>query len=307
MDFLLFAIVYPIVWIISRFPMWVLYLISDVLFFLIYHVFGYRKKVVHHNINLCFPEKTEKERKDIVKKFFKHFMDLMVESIKAFSISEKEITKRYKYTNIELLEEAIKKGNGIVLTGAHVANWEWSINLPKFITIPLYGAYTKLGNTYFDKKVKDSRSKFGAQGFKNGNVIRGIHTLHHQKIQALYILLSDQSPQLSKTTYWREFFNINVPVHTGPEVIARKFDLTVINYSTKKTKRGYFETEFELITENPKDCKEFEITDKYYEITERNIRKQPHSYLWSHRRFKHKDKHEKWLALQPNKNKKTAS
>ena len=307
MDFILFAIVYPFIWITSRLPMRILYVISDVLFFLVYYIFGYRKKVVAHNIDLCFPEKNETEKNEIVKKFYKHFIDLMIESIKAFSISEKEIIKRYTYTNIEVLEKLIEKGKSIILVGAHIGNWEWSFYLPKMVSVPMYGAHTKLGNKYFEAKVKKSRTKFGGRAFKNAQVIKGIYDLEKKQIQALHLLLSDQSPQLNKTHYWRNFFNIYVPVHTGPEMIAKKFDLTVVNYVTKRTKRGYFETTFELITETPKECGEFEITDKYFEITERNIKEQPFSYLWSHKRFKHKDKYDEWLGTQNNKKQKTAS
>ena len=103
-------------------------------------------------------------------------------------------------------------------------------------------------------------------------------------------MLSDQSPQLSKATYWNEFLGITVPIHTGAEALAKKFNLVVINLSTTKIKRGYYESKFELITDNPKQVEKHEITDKYIKITEQNIRKQPEFYLWSHKRFKHRNK-----------------
>jgi len=298
MDFLIFALVYPIVWFISRLPMKILYIISDILFFFVYYIFGYRKKVVQNNINTCFPEKSETERKSIVKNFYKHFIDLMIESIKAFTISEKEIKKRYHYKNIELLEELIKKDRSVILTAAHQGNWEWSFYLPSMINIPMYAAYTKLGNKFFDKKVATSRSKFGGRGFKDLNVIKGMYLHQKENIKGLYLLISDQSPQLSKTFYWRDFFNVNVPVHTGAEMLAKKLNHAVVHYTTKRIKRGYFETEFELITENPRDFEDYEITDKYFEIVERKIREQPHCYLWSHKRFKHKNKYEEWQNQQ---------
>ena len=110
------------------------------------------------------------------------------------------------------------------------------------------------------------------------------------KKQGLYLLLSDQSPQPHKTYYWREFFNIKVPIHTGAEMLSKRFDLVVINYVTKKVKRGYYETEFQLITESPKDFDDYQITDLYTDLTEKNILRQPEFYLWSHKRFKHRDK-----------------
>ena len=290
MQFLLYAISYPIIWVLSRLPMFILYLLSDVLFFLIYGVFGYRKKIVLENLKLAFPEKSAKERKEIAKKFFKHFTDLFIESIKAFSITEKEIQKRYRYKNPELVNEYYRQERSIALVGAHQANWEWSISLPLILDIPVYGAYTRLSNKYFEKWVRESREKFGVLGYKTSEMVKGMQKRFSKKEIGAYILLSDQSPQVHKTYYWREFFNIKVPIHTGAEMLSKRFDLVVINYVTKKVKRGYYETEFQLITDTPKEFNDYEITDKYIALTEDNIKQQPEFYLWSHKRFKHRDK-----------------
>ena len=290
MQFIVFAITYPFIWLLSKLPMRILYMKSDFFYFLIYYVVGYRKQVVLDNLKLAFPEKPEKELLIIRKKFFKHLMDLMMESVKAFSISEKEILKRYTYENPELVNKYAKEGKSIALVGAHQANWEWSTSLPKVLDMDIYGAYTKLNNKYFEKEVRESRQKFGVNGFKTSEMVRGMQQRFSNKEQGAYILLSDQSPQPHKTYYWRAFFNIKVPVHTGAEMLAKKFDLVVINYVTKKVKRGYYKTTFQLITENPKDFENYQITDLYTELTEKNILEQPEFYLWSHKRFKHRDK-----------------
>ena len=290
MQFILFAITYPIIWMLSRLPMRILYMKSDFFYFLIYYVFRYRKQVVLDNLKLAFPEKPEVELLQIRKKFFKHLMDLLVESVKAFSISEKEILKRYTYSNPELVNKYAAEGRSIALMGAHQSNWEWSISLPKVLNIDMYGAYTKLNNTYYEKVVRDSREKFGVIGYKTSEMVRGMQKRFSAKQQGAYILLSDQSPQLHKTYYWREFFNIKVPIHTGAEMLSKRFDLVVINYVTRRIKRGYYKTEFQLITDTPKEFKDYQITDLYTELTEKNIREQPEFYLWSHKRFKHRDK-----------------
>jgi KDO2-lipid IV(A) lauroyltransferase len=263
---------------------------SDFFYFLIYYVFRYRKQVVLDNLKLAFPEKPEVELLRIRKKFFKHLMDLMVESVKAFSISEKEILKRYTYSNPELVNKYAAEGRSIALMGAHQSNWEWSISLPKVLNIDMYGAYTKLNNTYYEKVVRDSREKFGVIGYKTSEMVRGMQKRFSAKQQGAYILLSDQSPQLHKTYYWRAFFDIKVPIHTGAEMLSKRFDLVVINYVTKRVKRGYYTTEFQLITDTPKEFKDYQITDLYTELTEKNILEQPEYYLWSHKRFKHRDK-----------------
>ena len=290
MNFVVFAIAYPIISVLSRLPMRILYIKSDFLYLLMYYAIGYRKKVVLENLKLSFPEKSDKELKKISKKFFKHLTDLIMESIKSFTISKKQISKRYTYKNTEMVNKYVQQGKNIALVGAHQANLEWSISLPLVLNIDLYGAYTKLNNKYFEKWVRNSREKFGVIGYKTYDTVRGMQKNFNNKKQGAYILLSDQSPQLHKTYYWRDFFGIKVPIHTGAEMLSKKFDLVVINYVTRKVKRGYYETDFQLITDSPKEFKDYQITDKYTELTEKNIRLQPEFYLWSHKRFKHRDK-----------------
>ncbi|MGY0407817.1 MAG: lysophospholipid acyltransferase family protein [Polaribacter sp.] len=290
MQFVVFALIYPFIWILSRLPMRILYIKSDIFFFFVYYIFGYRKKIVLENLRISFPEKSEEELLKIRKKFYKHFIDLLMESIKAFSISEKEILKRYTYKNPELVNKYVAQGRSIVLVGAHQANWEWSISLPLVLKTTIYGAYTKLQNSYFEKAVKDSRGKFGIIAYKASETIKGMLKNHNSGKIGAYILLSDQSPQVHKTFYWRTFFGVKVPVHTGAEMLAKKFDLVMINYVATKTKRGYYNIEFQLITDQPKEFENYQITDKYTELTENNIKKQPEFYLWSHRRFKHRNK-----------------
>ena len=275
----------------------ILYIISDGFFFLLYYIIGYRRKVVKNNLDTAFPDKKEKEIKILAKKFFKHFIDLVFEGIKSFTISEKEIKKRYIYKNSELINEITKQGKSIALVGAHQANWEWAFGMPFYLNISCFGAYKKIQNPYFEKKIKASRTKFGFEGVPTGLFNKTISSREANKIQTLYILLSDQSPQVRKTRYWTNFLNERVPVHTGAEILAKKYDLVVINMNTTKIKRGCFETEFELITDSAKDFGDFEITDKFLKITERNINKQPECYLWSHKRFKHKDKYDEWLKI----------
>lgn len=275
----------------------VLYVLSDFFFFLMFNVIGYRKIVVLENLKLAFPEKSEEERKKIAKDFFRHLTDLIMESVKAFSISEKEMSKRYSYKNPELVNNFTKQGRSIALVAAHQANWEWSISLPLVLDGNVNGAYTKLGNPYFEKVVRSSREKYGIIGYKTSETVKGMQKNFAEKTQGLYILLSDQSPQLHKTFYWNEFFGVQVPMHTGAEILAKRFDLVVINYITRKVKRGYYETEFQLITDAPKEFEDYQITDKYTRLTENNIKQQPALYLWSHKRFKHRNSFKEWQKM----------
>ena len=255
------------------------------------------------NLNYAFPEKSNADKKQIAKKFYKHFTDIMIESIKSFSITEKQILKRYKYKNPELVNKYVKEGKSIALVGAHQANWEWSISLPLVIKTKVFGAYNKLRNETFEKTLKDNREKFGVIGETTAKFIKLISHNFENNIQGAYILLSDQSPQIEKTFYWNKFFGVKVPIHTGAEMLAKKNDLVVINYRSKKLKRGYYEIDFELITDSPKTFKDYEVTNLFLALTEKNIKEQPECYLWSHNRFKHQNRYEEWQKLMVSKKK----
>ena len=290
MNFITYILVYPLIWLLSILPFRLLYIISDFIFLLLYYVVGYRKKVVYDNIKLAFPEKTDKEIKQIRRKSMSHFVDIFMEMIKSFTISKKTLNKHYTYTNAELLNEVFKDGKSAILTGSHYANWEWILGLDSSVNYKTYGAFTKISNPYFNNKILKSRSRFGVNLISTSKTISEINYNHKNNIQAIYGLLSDQSPQLKKTFYWREFFGVKVPIHTGTEMLAKRFDLNIILFETKKLKRGYYETTFSLITNDAKSYKDYELTDIYLDKLEAHISKQPEYYFWTHRRFKHKDK-----------------
>ncbi|WGH75499.1 lysophospholipid acyltransferase family protein [Tenacibaculum tangerinum] len=243
---------------------------------------------------MAFPEKSDTEIKLLTKKSLHHFFDFMVETVKTFTISKKEIQKRFVYTNVELLQELEKSGKSIILMGAHYGNWEWTIHLGQLINYKPYAAYTKIRNSYFEKIIKSSRSKFGGRFIRTSDTIKTIAKNKQDNLLSLYALLGDQSPQLHKTHYWGHFFNMHVPVITGPEMLAKKYDFNVVYFDVSVVKRGYYEATFKLITQTPLEYENYEITDIFLKMTEAHIRKNPEYYLWTHKRFKHKDKYEQW-------------
>ncbi len=246
-----------------------------------------------YNLKLAFPKKSEDELTIIHKNFFKYFTDFLVESLKTITISKKEILKRYHFNNIEVINKLYQKDKNIVLMMAHYGNWEWMISLPLNTKIDSYAVYTKVNNIHFEKLVKNYRSKFGMLLIKASQTIKTILKNHHQKKQGLFILASDQSPQLHKTFYWRNFFNNRVPVHIGSDLIAQKYNYAVVNANITRIKRGFYEVDLELITENAEELPKNKVIDIYTDLIEKHISKQPEFYLWSHRRFKHMGKEPK--------------
>ncbi|MCF6351314.1 MAG: lipid A biosynthesis acyltransferase [Flavobacteriaceae bacterium] len=290
MQFLIFILIYPFIWLISLLPLKILYLISDFFFVLIYFVFGYRKKVIYINLKLAFPEKSTNELKVIRKKFYMHFVDIFIEMIKSFTISEKQLKKRYIFTNIELLQELEKEGKSIMLMGSHYANWEWVFILNKYVNSQGVAAFSKINNVYFDKKIRLSRARLGTTLVITSKLIELLVQNKNNNIQTIYGLLNDQSPQAHRAKYWSEFMGIKVPMQTGAEFLAKKHDFIVIMVKTKKVKRGYFESEIKLLTKTPKEYKDYEITDLFTKELEKQIKEKPEHYFWSHKRFKHRNK-----------------
>ncbi len=290
MNFIVYILVYPLVWLFSILPFRILYMVSDGIYALLYYIIGYRKKVVLYNLKLAFPNKPEEEILAIRKKFYHHFVDMFMEMIKSFTVSKEEVYKRYKYTNVELLNEMHKDGKSAILMGPHYANWEWIMSIDTFVGYKGYAAYTKVNNKYFNKKIINSREKFGTHLMQTSKIITEIQDNKKNNIQSMYGLLSDQSPQVHKTHYWREFFGIKVPVHTGGEMLAKKYDLNIVYMNVKKKKRGYYETTFSLITTDASKHPDYELTDIFIDKVEKQVRNKPEYYFWTHKRFKHKDK-----------------
>ncbi len=290
MNFIVFIIVYPVIWLISILPFRVLYIISDGIYFLIYYIFGYRKKVVLDNLNLAFPNNSLSENKKLRKQFYHHFVDVFMEMIKSFTASKETVYKHYKFTNIDFFTDLYKDGKSVVLMGSHYANWEWIMSLDSFVDYKGYAAYTKVNNPYFNSKTLNSRAKFGTHLIQTSKIISEMQQNQKNKVQAMYGLLSDQSPQLKKTFYWTEFLGVKVPVHTGAEMLAKRYDMNVVFMEVKKVKRGYYETTFSLITNDASSIPDYQITDMFLAKAEKQIRTEPAYYFWTHRRFKHKDK-----------------
>lgn len=290
MQFLVYILVYPFIWMISILPFRLLYMFSDGLYFLIYKVVGYRKKVVQDNLRLVFPEKPEAEINTITEKFYHHFCDMMVESIKSLTISEKAMKERFTFANVEVINNLEKQNRSIVLMCGHYGSWEWIFILQRYVSHKSYAVYSRLGNKYFDRLVKRIRAKYDSTLITTKETVG---TLTRSKVKGELTIngfVSDQSPQVSRAFHWSEFMGIKVPIHTGAEMLAKRLDMSVVFFRVKRLKRGYYETTFELLAQNPNEFPNYEITDMFTQKLEKQIREAPQYYLWTHRRWKHRGK-----------------
>jgi len=288
MQLLVYILIYPILWIISILPFPIFYLFSDFICFLTYNIIGYRKKVVRANIKLALPHLSDKERLAIEKKFYSHMCDMFLEMIKTITISQKEIEKHFTFSNMEVYYELEKKNKSIALMCAHYASYEWVISMNYYIHCKGFGIYKKLSNPYFDKLVKRIRSKFKAELITTKQTIPTIAENHKNHVLGIYGFASDQSPKANAAYHWAPFMGHIVPVHTGAEMLAKRFDMNVIFLKVKKVKRGYYEASFEILSEDAKSVPNYEITDKFLKLVEEQIYEAPEFYLWTHKRWKHK-------------------
>jgi KDO2-lipid IV(A) lauroyltransferase len=260
------------------------------LYLLIYYIIGYRKKTVRENLELVFPEKSTTEKRKIEKKFYRHLCDMIVEAIKSLTISEKELLKRFVPTNIEEILKTEKQNKSIALMLAHYGSWEWIFILQKYVNYKTHAVYKRLRNKYFDALVKRSRAKYNSYLITTKEIIPVLLKSKANGELTLNGFVSDQSPKITNIYHWNEFMNVKVPVFTGAELMAKRLDMAVIFCGVRKVKRGYYEATFQTITLTPNEYKDYEITDIFLKLVEAQIREAPEYYLWTHKRWKHRDK-----------------
>ena len=290
MQFLIFIIAYPLLWFISILPFRIFYLLSDAVYILIYYVIGYRKKTVRENLAMALPNLNQEERLSIEKKSYRHMCDMFLEMIKTMTISSKEMNKRFVIKNLEVIKEYEEKEKSIMLLVSHYASWEWLITLNQKISYKGVGVYKKINNKYFDKLIRDIRSKYNTELVVSNKTIPFIADNYRKNILSMYGIPSDQSPAANRIFHWDTFMGIEVPVHTGAEMLAKKYDLNVIYAKVKKVKRGYYEATLIPLSDNPKSIPDFEITHTYLQEIEKQIHEAPELYFWTHRRWKHRRK-----------------
>ncbi len=288
MQFLVFIIAFPFLWIISILPFRLFYWFSDFVYLIIYYIIGYRKKTVRYNLALAFPNLSTKERLVIEKKSYHHLCDMFLEMIKTMSISPEEMNKRFVITNLEVVKEFEKKGKSTVLLASHYASWEWLLSLNEKTSFKGIGVYKKITNKYFDKLIRDIRSKYKAELVETKRAIPLMTENQEKGILCMYGLASDQSPKLNRAFHWDKFMGVEVPVHTGAEMLAKRYDLTVLFVKVKKIKRGFYEATFVPITDDARSIPDFEITNIFLREVEKQIFEAPEYYFWTHKRWKHR-------------------
>jgi KDO2-lipid IV(A) lauroyltransferase len=236
------------------------------------------------------PHLTDEEIKRITKASFKHLCDIFLEMAKTFTISEKELKKRFVFTNIETILEVEKQNKSVMLFCAHYANWEWTIILDRFLNNESYAVYKELNNPYFDRLFNKIRSRFDTKLIEMRQTIRTIRKNEVEKRHSAYAFISDQSPMVSDANYWQDFMGQEVPVFTGGEALCKKFGMVPMYLKVEYVKRGHYQATFIPLLkegENVKEIPNYELTNRFLKELEKQLHEAPEYYFWTHKRWKH--------------------
>lgn len=288
MQALTFYLSLPFLWLVAILPFPIMYGISDFFYFMLYHVFGYRKKVVFENLHKSFPEKSEKEIEQIARKFYRYLCDLMLETFKTLSMSRKTALRRCTVdeSTRTIFEKYGARKQSVIIVMGHYGNWEWAgASFSSTFSYPLYVIYHPLRNKYFDRLIYKMRTRFGTRLIAMKETFKEMVRLRNELNATAFI--ADQTPS-PDNAYWTTFLHQETPVFWGTEKIAQKMNYPVIYVTVKRLKRGYYTVLSEELFVNPKDTATGEISEAHTRKLEKDIILQPEIWLWSHRRWKHR-------------------
>lgn len=287
---MMYFVLFGIAWLVAWLPLRALYLFSDIAYFIVYHLVKYRRKIVWQNLRSSFPQKSEKELRTIERKFYRFFCDIFIETIKKIHLSEKQMRRRFEYTNQNAVLQQFNAGKSIILMTAHFGNWEWFSSFTTHISdnFRVAQVYQQLHSQSFDRFMLTLRSKFRTVNIDKKNLLRQMIQMRNDNTPTLYGFLSDQSPNSRDAKKaGMMFLNQNTPILLGAEKVAQKFDFPVFYGKMTRKKRGYYRCEFVPVSLKPNECDEYEITKQFMSLLENDIYRQPEIWLWTHRRWKY--------------------
>ena len=294
----MYLLIYIFVYLISLLPWRLLYFMSDIIALLLQHVFKYRVKVVRQNLAIAFPQKTAKERQQIANEFYQQFADSFIETFKLISISDKNFDKRFT-SNVEVLNKLYASGQSVQIMAGHFFNWEFANwGVAKYGKYPFIAVYMPLSNPHFNKIVLTLRKRFGSIMIPATNFKSQFHKYANQGAYAM-ALAADQNPGNPLSAYWIPFFGRLTPFVKGPEKGALLNNTAQVFVHFYRVKRGYYHSEYEVMTTSPNYFKDGQLTALFVKTLEEKIKAKPANYLWTHRRWKSEydaKQHEKLLV-----------
>lgn len=273
----------------SRLPFGVIYYASDILSLFLTYIIKYRRDVAESNLKKAFPDISDQEIDRIYKKNTKNVSDVLLEGTRNMTLSEKTLKERIVFKNTEVFEKYYKEGKSVILMGSHCNNWEYIITSQNLYLPHLaIGIGMPLTNEFFNKVINEQRERFGMKVVNAKTYKEEIDKNIQNNNPVSVLVLADQSPPNIPRAYWGKLFNTDTPFAFGGELLARKYNMPVVYLKNTKIKRGYYEVEPIVLTENPNSEPYGGIMDKYIAAMEDQILAKPESWLWTHKRWKHK-------------------
>ena len=277
---------------ISFFPLGFLYVVSDMIYFSVYYVMRYRRKIVRKNLRESFPEKSMEEIIGIEKRFYHFFVDMVFESCKLISITPKEIDKRLKVVDVDFVNRMLGEGRSVSLFLGHYGNWEWVslLGLKLHKDAVKSQIYHKLRDKAMDRLMREIRGRFGNVSVEMRETVRFVANAEKEERPYIIGYIADQSPRRRVAKHFVNFLNHSVPVLTGSEKVTKHYGYEAVFLALTRLKRGYYECRLSSLHDNPKSLPDFELTRLYFERLESEIKERPEFYLWTHNRFKYAEK-----------------
>lgn len=272
-------------------PFFLLYLVADLMYFFMYYILRYRRKVVYRNLENSFPGKSKKEINKIASSFYRNLSDILVESVKGYSMNQESFRKRYKIRNFEFVAQYLEKGRTVIAFASHYGNWEWGIEaVAPVFQQKVIALYKPLSNIYIDHYLKEKRKKGGMFLVP----IWETRKTFEESVEnpALIIMAADQNPGKVSKAIWVQFLNRETACIHGPESYARRYNTPLVYFDIQRVKRGYYTLTIRDLCENPSQTKTGFVTGLYMQTLEKIIQKKPENWLWSHKRWKHRKKKE---------------
>ena len=288
-----FWVVYGAWYALSLLPMWMHYLFSDILFVLVAYVLRYRRRVIWKNLSQSYPDKSERELKTLQRQFYRHMCDLVAETIKYTTISDKNIMRRMTFKGSEQVAEILNSGQSVALLLGHYGNWELVSSLVLWLRplvndkVTMGQIYHPLENKVFDRVVLKARGRMGSDSVAKNDTLRWILGNKRDGRPTILGYINDQVPKWENIHHWLTFLNHeDTPVFTGIERIVHSQNQAAVYVDVKHVGRGRYECELQVITRDPSTMGEFELTDEFFRRFEQTINRAPQYWLWSHNRWK---------------------
>lgn len=301
---LIYGLAFGVIFLVSLLPLPVHYLFADlVLFPLVYHIIGYRRRIVQQHLMVSFPEKGVAERHDLERQFYHWFCDYVVETIKLFSMSRSEMKRRMSFEGTEEVKALLGKGTCVGLYLGHLCNWEWVSSIPLWFDEhdkEMSQVYHVLENPVMDHLMLHNRGRMGSANVSMQEILRFIIGKQREGKAFMTGFIADQTPTWNNIHLWLPFLgHPETPVFTGAERLIKRFDMAAVFLHIQRVRRGYYKATFRVMAEQTGDTPDYQLTEQYFALLEENIRKQPECYLWTHNRWKRT--REEYDRLFPNK------